>query len=92
MERLTKITVVDFTGRWDEIGCRIIEGKKLYLMEHRTYQDGAAYIIIDESHKLVMEDVYDGFSDYLYKLKYEKEKAQSKLKNSNEGISICTNY
>ena len=32
-------------------------------MEHDTYGDEAAYIIVDERGKLVLEDVYNGFDD-----------------------------
>ena len=38
-------------------------GHSFYLMEHDTYGDEAACIIVDERGKLVLDDVYNGFDD-----------------------------
>jgi len=39
---------------------------KLYLLEHETFGDDAASIIIDENKKVVLDDVYNGFDDFDY--------------------------
>ena len=40
-----------------------VGGHSFYLMEHDTYGDEAACIIVDERGKLVLDDVYNGFDD-----------------------------
>lgn len=35
----------------------------VFLMEHETYGDMAACVIVDEDANLIMEDVFNGFSD-----------------------------
>lgn len=35
----------------------------LFLLEHEEYGDEAACVIVDENGSLVLEDVYNGFSD-----------------------------
>ena len=35
----------------------------LFLLEHEEYGDEAACVIVDENGRLVLEDVYNGFSD-----------------------------
>lgn len=35
----------------------------LFLLEHEEYGDEAACVIVDEDGNLVLEDVYNGFSD-----------------------------
>ena len=40
-----------------------VGGHSFYLMEHDTYGDEAACIIVDERGKLVLDNVYNGFDD-----------------------------
>lgn len=35
----------------------------VFLMEHETYGDTSASVIVDEDANLIMEDVFNGFSD-----------------------------
>lgn len=35
----------------------------LFLLEHEEYGDEAACVIVDESGKLVMDDIWNGFDD-----------------------------
>lgn len=51
-------------GTWYVIDEKEYDGKTLYLLEHETYGDEAASIIIDEDRNLVMSDVWNGFDDY----------------------------
>lgn len=59
------VRVSEHRGTWYEVDNAIILGRKLFLMEHETYGNDAANIIIDESEKLVMDDVWNGFQDYI---------------------------
>lgn len=37
--------------------------RHLFLLEHETYGDEAACIIVDEDGKMVLDDVWNGFED-----------------------------
>ena len=58
------VRVDEHHGTWCEVDNAIILGRKLFLMEHETYGNDAANIIIDEDNKLVMDGVWNGFLDY----------------------------
>ena len=57
------IKIAGHIGTWYVIDITHHKGKKVYLLEHETYGDEAASIIIDENKNIIMEDVYNGFSD-----------------------------
>ena len=57
------LTVAGHIGTWHTIDQHEIGGHSFYLMEHDTYGDEAACIIVDERGKLVLDDVYNGFDD-----------------------------
>ena len=52
------LTVAGHIGAWHTIDQHEIGGHSFYLMEHDTYGDEAACIIVDERGKLVLDDVY----------------------------------
>ena len=57
------IKVDGHKGTWYVIDTTYYKSKKVYLLEHEIYGDEAASIIIDEDKNIIMEDVYNGFSD-----------------------------
>ena len=57
------LTVAGHIGTWHTIAQHEVGGHSFYLMEHATYGDEAACIIVDERGKLVLDDVYNGFDD-----------------------------
>ena len=57
------LTVAGHIGTWHTIDQHEVGGRSFYLMEHDTYGDEAACIIVDERGKLVLDDVYNGFDD-----------------------------
>lgn len=57
------LAVSGHIGTWHTIDHAEVEGKTFYLMEHDTYGDEAACIIVDERGKLVLDQVYNGFDD-----------------------------
>ena len=57
------LTVAGHIGTWHTIDQHEVGGHSFYLMEHDTYGDEAACIIVDERGKLVLDDVYNGFDD-----------------------------
>ena len=72
MEKLTHdsehVTVHGHRGKWYVVddGWFKKNGNDhvhVFLMEHETYGDMAACVIVDEDANLIMEDVFNGFSD-----------------------------
>ena len=50
-------------GNWiaaDEI---IVDGRQFFLMEHETFRDHTAFLIVDDKGNLVTDDCYSGFDD-----------------------------
>lgn len=61
------ITVEGHVGTWYVVDaavyCKDGIAKTVYLLEHEDYGDEAACLIVDENAALIMEDVWNGFSD-----------------------------
>ena len=51
-------------GRWYVIDEITVDGENLYLLEHETYGDEAACLIVNGNLDIVMDDVWNGFDDY----------------------------
>ena len=48
-------------GSWLAFDSIIIDGKEFFLMEHEKYGKEAAWAVVDEAGKLIVDNVYDGF-------------------------------
>lgn len=48
-------------GSWLTFDSVIIDGRQFFLMEHETYGKEAAWIVLDEDGKLIVDNVYQGF-------------------------------
>lgn len=57
------LAVSGHIGTWHTIDHKEVDGHSFFLMEHDTYGDDAACIIVDERGKLVLDQVYNGFDD-----------------------------
>lgn len=55
-------------GSWLAFDSIIIDGKEFFLMEHTTYGADAAWVVLDEDGKLVVDHVYNGFDENVQKL------------------------
>lgn len=55
-------------GSWLAFDSIIIDGKEFFLMEHTTYGADAAWVVLDEYGKLVVDHVYNGFDENVQKL------------------------
>ncbi len=51
-------------GTWHTIDHMEVDGHTFWLMEHDTYGDEAACIIVDEHGKLSLTEVYNGFDEH----------------------------
>ncbi len=57
------IAVDGHIGTWYVIDTQAFGDKTYFLLEHEEYGDEASCIIVDEDKKLILEDVWNGFSD-----------------------------
>lgn len=57
------IKVKGHVGKWYVIDNSYYNGKRVFLLEHETYGDAAACVIVDENGDLILEDVWNGFDD-----------------------------
>ena len=58
------LAVSGHVGTWHTIDHREVDGHTFFLMEHDSYGDEAACLIVDEHGKLSLSDVYDGFDEH----------------------------
>jgi hypothetical protein len=72
VQRLTMdsigISVKQHMGTWHPIEQQEINGKDYFLLEHDTYGQDVAAVIVDSSGVLYAQDVYDGFSEEIVNL------------------------
>lgn len=58
------LAVSGHVGTWHTIDHMEVDGHIFFLMEHDSYGDEAACLIVDEHGKLSLSDVYDGFDEH----------------------------
>ena len=58
------LAVDGHVGTWHTIDHIEVSGHTFWLMEHDTYGDEAACIVVDERGKLAVSDVYNGFDEH----------------------------
>ena len=58
----TGLAVDGHFGAWHTIDTQKIDSQDFYLMEHVEFGDETANIIVDDTDKVVAEDVWNGFS------------------------------
>lgn len=60
------IKIKGHIGTWYVIDEGVWEGEKVFLLEHETYGDAAAYLIVNEDLDIVLDDVWNGFEELEY--------------------------
>lgn len=55
------IKIAGHVGRWDVIEVGSYKGKEAFLLEHTTYGEDAASLIVDGSGNILEDEVYNGF-------------------------------
>lgn len=58
------LTVAGHIGTWHTIDHIEVDGHTFYLMEHDTYGDETACLVVDEKGRLSVSDVYNGFDEH----------------------------
>lgn len=57
------IKIKGYCGKWHVVDETIWNAKKLYLLEHDTFGDATACLIVNEELEVVLDDVWNGFLD-----------------------------
>lgn len=57
----TNFQIKGKAGKWLAFDSIRLEGQEFFLMEHETYGKEAAWVVVDEAGKLVMDNVRNGF-------------------------------
>lgn len=57
------IKIVGYRGKWYVIAESYYRGEKVYLLEHETYGDETASIIVNSNLKVIKDNVFNGFED-----------------------------
>jgi len=57
------IKIEGHVGKWYVIDETYFKSKKVFLLEHETYGDEAACLIVDDKLNVVLDDVHNGFGD-----------------------------
>ncbi len=76
-------------GSWLAFDNLVVEEKKFFLMEHTTYGKNAAWVVIDETGKLIVDQVMTGFDEavkeqiisYLHPKETQKKSEKPILEN-----------
>lgn len=61
--RNENIKIVGYRGTWYVIGENTVNGEQLFLLEHETYGDETPCLIVNRNFEVILDDVYNGFSD-----------------------------
>lgn len=57
------IKIEGHIGTWYVIDETEWKGKRVFLLEHETFGDEAACLIVNEKLEIILEDVWNGFDD-----------------------------
>lgn len=60
------IKIEGHVGTWYVIDETEWKGEKVYLLEHETYGDEAACLIVDNKLNIILEDVWNGLEELDY--------------------------
>lgn len=61
----TNIEIKGHKGAFTVIDVDIINSKKVYLVESDIYGEDAPCIIIDSNNSILLDNVFNGFNDYI---------------------------
>lgn len=76
-------------GRWLAFDNLVVEGKEFFLMEHTTYGKNAAWVVVDGTGKLIVDQVMAGFDEtvkeqivsYLHPQETQEKRGKPVLEN-----------
>lgn len=57
------IKIEGYRGKWYVIDTTINNTIRCFLLEHETYGDEVPCLIVDDTGRIIADDVYNGFDD-----------------------------
>lgn len=86
------LAVPGHIGTWHTIDSKEIDGHTFYLMEHDTYGDGTACIIIDERGRLALSNIYDGFDEHTMDLLHQEVMPVDRMPDDSISVDEMKEY
>lgn len=86
------LEVAGHVGTWHVIDHVEVAGHNFWLMEHDTYRNSAAHIIVDDQGELVLSSIYGGFDDHVASLLYQEVMPVDRLPDESITIRDMKNY
>ena len=77
-----ELVIDGYEGTWYVVDTEIVDGKELFLLENEEYGDETFGIIIDKDRNVLVDEAWNGFSDYHEK--YDNITPEEKLANKVE--------
>lgn len=62
-ESSDQIKIKGHIGKWYVIDSYDWRGQKVFLLEHETYGDEVAGLFVDKDGNIILEEVWNGYSD-----------------------------
>lgn len=62
-EKSDSIQINGWRGYWHVIDSTYYKSVKVFLLEHNTYGDMTESLIVDSNGNVILDDVWNGFSD-----------------------------
>ena len=62
-ENASGIIIEGHVGKWYSVGKSSHKGLTIYELEHETYGDEAAHLIVYADGKILLDDVWNSFND-----------------------------
>ena len=81
-ENSDEIIIDGYEGTWYVVDTETVDGKELFLLENEEYGDETFGIIIDKDRNVLVDEAWNGFSDYHEK--YDNITPEEKLANKVE--------
>lgn len=69
---ISGLEVPGHVGTWHVIDHEEVEGHTFWLLEHDTYGESAAHIIVDDQGELVLSNIYGRFDGHIMGLLYQE--------------------
>lgn len=86
------LAVAGHIGTWHTIDHMEVDGHTFWLMEHDTYGDEAACIIVDDHGKLSLANVYDGFDEHTVDLLRQEVMSVDRMPDDSISVDEMKEY
>lgn len=86
------LEIAGHVGTWHTIDNAMVDGHMFWLMEHDTYGDRAACIILDDQGNPVLSNIYDGFDAHTLDLLHQEVMPVGHLPDSSITVDEMKQY